>query len=93
MKLPAAEQALVERGKVVGYLLHLNHRYGSRTAASGRALLHAERRLLARRLPDAVNSRNRPLTGARERPVLGSSIPRITTKHAALRYDGEFNAD
>jgi len=28
MKLPAAEQALVEREKVVGYLLNLN-RYGA----------------------------------------------------------------
>jgi hypothetical protein len=32
MKLPAAEQALVEREKVVGYLLNLNHRYGASKA-------------------------------------------------------------
>jgi hypothetical protein len=30
---------------------------------------------------------SRPIAGAGERPVLGSSIPRIATKHAALRYD------
>jgi hypothetical protein len=32
MKLPATEQALVEREKVVGYLLNLNHRYGASKA-------------------------------------------------------------
>jgi hypothetical protein len=31
----------------------------------------------------------RLIAGAGERPVLGSSIPRIATKHAALRYDEE----
>jgi hypothetical protein len=32
MKLPNANQALVERGKIVDYLLNLTHRYGANKA-------------------------------------------------------------
>ena len=37
MKLPNAEQLVVEREKIVGYLLNATHRYGALSAPDGRS--------------------------------------------------------